>query len=249
LSGEIPNLLYAPEPNFVGDDSFQFQARDPQGAATVATINITVQPTNTAPVAEKLALSTTQESAVAVNLTAGDTDGDALTYRIVSSPTHGSLVGAGTDWVYTPQANFIGVETFTFTANDGQVDAPVAAVTITVSAGPNEASVAGLVFDDRNGNGQPDADETGVNGLLVTLTPVNGSAANAFSTTTEAGGGWRIDGVGFGQYTLRVGASSGTQLETALEMAITLDQRGVQQTQLAGVKVTSRALFLPVVLR
>jgi hypothetical protein len=249
LSGEIPNLLYTPAENFVGDDSFQFRVSDAQGASTVATVNITVLPTNTAPVAEKLTLSTTQESAVAVNLNAADVDGDPLSYRIVSSPTHGTLTGAGMDWVYTPNTNFIGVETFTFTANDGQVDAPVATVTITVAAGPNEASVGGLVFEDRNGNGQPDGDDVGVAGLIVTLTPTSGRAALAFSTTTEAGGGWRIDNVGFGQYTVKVTAGSGVQIEQPVEAMLTVGQRGLQQTQPAGVNVTGRALYLPVVVR
>ncbi len=249
LSGAIPNLLYTPDANFIGEDSFGFRASDAKGAATVATVSITVLPTNTAPVAENLTLSTTQESAVTVNLTASDADGDGLTYRIVSTPTHGTLTGAGTDWVYTPNANFTGVESFTFTANDGQVDAAVATVTITVNAGPNEATVAGLVFDDHNGNGQPDAEETGVAGLLITLTPVNGRAGHTFSTTTEAGGGWHINSAPFGQYTLRIVGANGIQLATPVEQSITLGQRGVQQQQPVAVQVTGRALFLPLVVR
>ncbi|MCE7988580.1 MAG: tandem-95 repeat protein [Caldilinea sp. CFX5] len=249
LSGEIPNLTYTPNADFVGEDNFQFRASDAHGAASVAAIAITVLPTNTAPVAENLALSTTQESAVAVNLTATDANGDALTYRLVSSPTHGSLTGVGTDWIYTPKANFTGVESFTFTANDGQADAPVATVTITVSAGPNEASVAGLVFDDRNGNGQPDAEESGAAGLLVTLTPTNGRTDNAFSATTEVGGGWRIDNVPFGAYTVKVTGGNGVQIEQPVETTVTVGQRGLQQMQPGAVKVTGRTLFLPVVVR
>jgi hypothetical protein len=249
LSGAIPNLLYTPQPNFVGDDSFQFGASDVQGAATVARINITVQPTNTAPVAENLAFSTTQESAVALNLAASDADGDELIYGVVSTPTHGSLIGAGTDWVYTPNANFVGVETFTFTVNDGQADAQVATVTINVVAGPNEASVAGLVFEDRNGNGQPDEDEQGVGGLRVTLIPVNARAGVELATTTEAGGGWRIDGAAFGQYTLRIVSANGIGLATPVEKTITLSQRGIQQNQPMAVKVTRRSLFVPLIQR
>ncbi len=249
LSGEMPNLLYTPEENFVGDDSFQFQARDPQGAATVATVSITVLPTNTAPLAENLVLTTVQESAVAVNLTAGDVDEDELTYTLVTSPTHGTLLGAGTEWVYTPAANFVGVDSLTFNVNDGQADSPVATVTFNVTPAPNEASLFGLVFEDRNGNGQPDEDETGVSGLLVTLTPTNSRTGDELSTLTEAGGGWRLDGAVFGQYTLRIASSSSIQIATPIETVITLDQRGVQPLQPAGVKVTGRALFLPLVVR
>lgn len=247
LSGDVPNLLYTPHPTFVGADSFQFQARDPLGAASSATISITVLPTNTAPVVEKLTFSTTQESAVAVNLAGSDADGDDLTYTVVSSPTHGALIGAGADWVYTPDVNFVGVETFTVTANDGQANAPAATITINVTAAPDEASLVGLVFEDSNGNGQPDAVETGVSGLLVTLAPATGRAANTFTTTTEAGGGWRLDGVAFGQYTVRIVSANGIQIAAPVEMTITLAQRGIQQSQPAAVKVTSRALFLPLI--
>ena len=249
LSGALPTLLYTPEANFVGDDSFQFQARDPQGAATVATVNITVLPTNTAPLAENLVLTTVQESAVAVNLMASDVDEDELAYTLVTSPTHGTLIGAGTEWVYTPAANFIGVDSLTFKVNDGQADSALAIVTLNVTAAPNEATLFGLVFADSNGNGQPDEGETGVSGLLVTLTPTNGRTGDELTTLTEAGGGWRIDGAAFGQYMLRIASTSSIQIATPVESLITFDQRGVQSLQPAGVKVTSRALFLPLVVR
>lgn len=247
LSGTAPALVYTPAQNFVGADSFQFRASDVHGAATVATIGMTVLPTNTAPLADNLVLSTSQESAVAVNLTASDTDGDELTYTVVSSPTHGTLIGAGTDWVYTPDTNFVGIDNLTFKANDGQADSTMATVSLNVAAAPNEASLAGIVFEDNNGNGQPDADESGVSGLLVTLTPVTGRVGADLTTLTEAGGGWRIDGAAFGQYTLRVLPANGIQLATPVETTITVSQRGLQQTQAAAVKVTSRSLFLPLI--
>ena len=85
--------------------------------------------------------------------------------------------------------------------------------------------------------------------MIVTLTPTSGRATLAFSTTTEAGGGWRIDNVGFGQYTVKVTAGSGVQIEQPVEAMLTVGQRGLQQTQPAGVNVTGRALYLPVVVR
>ena len=248
LSGEIPNLLYTPGINFVGDDSFQFRASDAQGAATVATVSITVLPTNTAPVAANLTLSTTQESAVAINLTATDADGDTLTYTLLTNPAHGALSGSGADWIYQPAAGFIGTDSFTYQSNDGQADSPVATVTIQVTPAPDTASVVGVVFADTNGNGQFDGEERGVAGLLVTLTPVDARADASF-TTTDAVGVWQIDGVGFGQYTLKVTAGGGVPIEQSIETTLTVAQRGVQPAQPATVKLTGRALYLPVVLR
>ena len=249
FSGEVPNLLYTPAVNFVGDDSFQFQASDSQGAATVGTVAITVLPTNTAPLADALLLTATQESALAVNLSAVDADGDELTYTLVSSPTHGTLLGTGTDWVYTANANFSGVDSVTFKANDGQADSALATVTLNVIAAPNEASLVGIVFADNNGNGEPDGEESGVGGLLVTLTPANGRASGSLSTVTERGGGWRIDGVGFGQYTVNIASSSSVQIAPPVATQVTVTQRGIQSSTNAAVQVTSRALFLPMVQR
>ncbi|MCX6049691.1 MAG: Ig-like domain-containing protein [Chloroflexi bacterium] len=252
LSGGVPNLLYTPQQNFVGQDSLQFQARDPQGAATVATISLTVLPTNTAPLADSLILTTSEESAVAVNLTASDADNDALIYTLVTSPTHGLLLGDHVDWVYTPNAGFTGTDTFTFKANDGQADSALATVTINVVAVPAEASVVGIIYEDSNGNGQPDASDSGVSGLLVTLTSANIQAAGtatSFTTQTDAIGAWRLDDVPLGEYTLRISSSVAVQVEAPIQTALLVGQRGVQQLSPAGVKITGRSLFLPLIQR
>ena len=249
LSGAVPDLVYTPQQNFVGVDSFSFQAADNHGAATVATIHITILPTNTIPVAEDLIVTTTQENAVAINLNATDGDEDDLTYTLVSSPTHGALAGAGIDWVYTPDAGFLGTDGLTFKANDGQADSAAATVTISVTAAPAEASLVGIVFDDSDDNGQLDGNESGVHGLLVTLTPTRAGGAAGLTATTEAGGGWRIDGAPFGQYTLRVSAANGTEIATAVTAPVDLSQRGVQQMEPIAVKVTGRSVFLPILQR
>ncbi len=254
LSGEIPNLLYTPEENFVGEDSFQFRASDDQGAASVATIHLTVLPTNTAPIAASLLLTTEQDTTLAVTLNASDADADELTYTLVTSPTHGTLSGAGPDWLYQPVAGFTGSDSFTYRSNDGQADSPAATVTIGVTPTPAEAIVAGLVYEDHNGNGKPDGNDAGVSGLLITLTPVNatlGSAGTAAEMTafTDAFGIWQINGVPLGNYTVRIAASGGLSLEQPVETALTVAQRGAQTLPPAVVKVTGRPLFLPLVVR
>ncbi|MFN8486485.1 MAG: Ig-like domain-containing protein [Caldilineaceae bacterium] len=252
LSGQAPSLLYTPSPNFTGSDSFQFKASDPQGAATVATIHITVQPTNTAPVATALVLTTSEESAVSLNLGGSDADNDPLTYTIVTTPTHGVLTGEGADWVYTPKAGFTGVETFTFKANDGQVDSAAAPVTINVTPTPLEASVGGLVYEDLNSNGLPDGNDRGVGGLLVTLTSNNVQAAGVktvFTTQTDEIGTWRLDNVPRGQYTLQITSSGSVKVSAPIQTRLLVDQRGVQQLQPNSVTVTSRSLFLPLAVK
>ncbi len=252
LSGAVPDLLYTPENNFVGADSFQFQASDPQGAATLATINITVLPTNTAPLAESIMLTTSEESAVAVNLTASDAENDNIIYTLVTSPTHGLLTGEGTDWIYTPNAGFIGADIWTFKTSDGQADSAVATIVINVVAAPAEASVVGIVVEDSNTNGQPDESDSGISGLRVTLTSNNvqvSAVATVFETQTDAIGAWRMDGVPLGQYTLQIDSSATVQLAAPLQTQLTVAARGVQQLQPTSVTVSARAIFLPMIQR
>jgi Big-like domain-containing protein len=66
-------------------------------------------------------------------LHATDADaGDSLTYSIVGGPAHGTLSGSGASRTYTPAAGYSGPDSFTFKANDGQVDSNTATVSITV---------------------------------------------------------------------------------------------------------------------
>jgi hypothetical protein len=239
-------LLSGTAPDFVGQDSLLFRATDGQGAFAEATIDITVHATNTAPVAEALFLTTTQERAVTVDLADADAEGDAITFTLATSPTHGLLEGDGAAWTYTPEAGFVGTDSFTYRASDGQA-ATEAAVTIDVTAGAAQASVVGFIFDDRNGNGQPDDGERGAEGRQVTLVPdawQKSGTANDI-TRTDATGAWRFDAVPLGAYTLQIGSTSGVTIAAPVEVTWNVAQRGTVQVPLTAVLVTGQALFLP----
>jgi hypothetical protein len=88
---------------------------------------------DTAPVAQNQTVTPTQNTARAITLTATDADGDPLTYSVLASPTHGTLSGSGASRTYTPFANYVGPDSFTFRANDGSLDSNIATVSITVT--------------------------------------------------------------------------------------------------------------------
>jgi hypothetical protein len=96
---------------------------------------------NTPPVAHDLALEGAEDEALAVLLTGEDADGDALTFLVVRPPVHGSLAGSAASRTYTPDADYNGVDSFEFVANDGQADSARALVTLTLAA-VNDAPVA-----------------------------------------------------------------------------------------------------------
>ncbi len=133
LGGVAPYLTYTPDPDYNGTDSFTFKTT--YGAASaVATVSITVNPTNDAPVADGQSFTTSEDTGRTVALTGSDIDGDSLSYHIVSPPSHGTLSGVSfIGMTYTPDADYNGADSFTFKTNDGALDSNPATVSITVT--------------------------------------------------------------------------------------------------------------------
>src|SRR5262249_14631713 len=123
---------YTPNAGFFGTDSFAYTISDGNGGFDTATVHITVTQTNHAPVATDSTLTTDQDTPKDVTLQATDPDGDPLTFTIVGGPSHGTLSGTGATRAYTPNAGYVGPDSFTFKANDGALDSNVATVSITV---------------------------------------------------------------------------------------------------------------------
>ena len=91
---------------------------------------------NNAPVANDQGVSVDEDGSVVITLTGSDIDLDTLTFATVTNPIEGAItnfdVNAGT-LTYTPNANYYGTDSFTFTVNDGMVDSTEATVSITVN--------------------------------------------------------------------------------------------------------------------
>lgn len=138
---------YLPALNFNGTDSFVYQANDGSLDSNVATVTITVTAVNDAPIASNDNFSATEDTAlngglagVMVNDT--DVDGDSLSVVGLTAPAHGSLTLNGDgSFLYIPDPNFNGTDSFTYKANDGALDSNVATVTIVVAA-VNDAPLA-----------------------------------------------------------------------------------------------------------
>jgi len=87
---------------------------------------------NHPPVVSNASATTTMGQEVSIPLKATDADGNTLTLRIVSQPTHGTAGLSGTTATYFPEAGFTGTDTFTFAAWDGSTNSNLGTVTITV---------------------------------------------------------------------------------------------------------------------
>jgi hypothetical protein len=135
VTGTPPNVVYVPNPNFHGSDIIIFDVQDGYiGGFAQGVINIEVESVNDAPVAPDRQETTAEDVPTAIFLLSpGDADLDPVSVIIVSTPTHGTLIPSGDQYVYTPAPNFNGTDLFTYKFNDGQVDGNTATVTITVT--------------------------------------------------------------------------------------------------------------------
>ena len=120
---------YAPNATFSGSDSFTYQACDdstPSACAT-ATVIITVRPFNYAPQAQNDNFTAEEDQVLEGNLAANDTDinpDDMLTVDVnpLKPPPHGTVaLQSDGGLVYTPEANFFGVDSLAYrTCDNGE---------------------------------------------------------------------------------------------------------------------------------
>src|SRR5207244_7161097 len=131
------------------------------------TFTITITHVNHAPVANAQSVTTAEDTAKPITLTATDADGDTLTYAIVTAPAHGTLSGVAPAVTYTPAANYNGPDSFTFKANDGTLDSNAATVTLAVTpvndahgaaaqrVSTNQATAEATTLRDNGVQGEP----------------------------------------------------------------------------------------------
>ncbi len=133
VTGVYPDITYTPYPDYNGTDSFTYEVMDGKMFSETATVNIRVTPVNDPPAASNQVFVLLEDTPQNISLTASDIDGDALTYAVVTAPSHGTLRGIAPNIVYTPAANYFGPDSFTFKANDGTTDSTPMVVTLSVS--------------------------------------------------------------------------------------------------------------------
>jgi Tol biopolymer transport system component len=132
LSGTPPTITYTPAEGYIGEDAVTFHARDAAVSSAAATIAINVL-NGANPVATAQTVTTLEETPRSITLAGTDADNDPLTFEITTQPLHGTLTGAPPNVTYTPAVDYVGQDSFAFTADDGVLTSDPAAVTISVT--------------------------------------------------------------------------------------------------------------------
>ena len=156
-SASIPSnctasITYTPNTAYSGADSFTFTVND--GTVNSATATVSISVANQPPTANADTATVAKNStANIIDVLANDTDpeGNTLTVTAVSTPTNGTAaVGTGgANVTYTPNTNFAGTDSFTYTISDGHGNTATGTVAVTVN---NTAPVANAQSDSTNAN-------------------------------------------------------------------------------------------------
>ncbi len=106
---------------------------DDDGGVGQVVRTVDVEPQgNLAPVAYNTSTTTDEDTSVTVAPPVDDEDEAALTYE-AGDPEHGSVEVTDEGLVYTPDADYSGQDSFTYTVSDGELTSEPAIVTITVN--------------------------------------------------------------------------------------------------------------------
>jgi VCBS repeat-containing protein len=149
------SFTYAPSADFNGFDSFSYQAFDGVSLSDPTTVEVTVTAVNDVAVPIDDTYVTIEDGVLAVDALSGvlandlDVEGDVeLVAELVDDAPNGLVTLAGDgSFTYTPNLDFVGLDTFTYKINDDGLESVTASVDITVTGDSDPPIVADDSFD------------------------------------------------------------------------------------------------------
>ncbi|PKO85746.1 MAG: hypothetical protein CVU18_18560, partial [Betaproteobacteria bacterium HGW-Betaproteobacteria-12] len=190
-------ITFTPAANYHGPASFTYTATDGRTPVS-ADVNVTVGAVNDGPQAVNDSATTPEDTPVTILVRANDsdTDGEPLTVSAFTNPANGTVtLNAQGNLVYSPNADFNGTDTFSYTIGDGQGGFDTASVTVNVG-GSNDAPLA-----------NPDSGSTTEDVTLV-VTAADGVILGAAGADSDLDGdSLAVSGIAFGASIGTVGSA------------------------------------------
>ncbi|QLQ30294.1 MAG: tandem-95 repeat protein [Candidatus Thiothrix singaporensis] len=126
-------LVYTPNSGFVGSDSFTYTVSDGTDTAT-GTVNVQVTASSTMSASNDIYTIEANSPATPLGILANDTvPAEGTTISIATAPSHGNVEVVGNHVEYTPNADYVGQDSFTYEVSDG-TDTASATVTMIMQA-------------------------------------------------------------------------------------------------------------------
>ena len=129
------SLKYTPDADYNGADNFGYTISDGNSTVT-ATVYVTINPINDAPAAVDDSAVVDEDSNVVIAVLANDTDvdGDTLSIAEFTQGSHGTVELADNKLRHTPNANYNGADSFSYTISDGNGGTVTATVNVTINS-------------------------------------------------------------------------------------------------------------------
>jgi len=171
-------VTYTPATGYSGADSFTYIATGPGGVSSAAIVSITVSaPLPPAPTVADKSVTTEFNIAAAIDLTSS-ISGQFTSIALGVGPTHGTTSISGNTITFTPSQNYVGADSFTYTATGPGGTSTSATVHITVTDLPPVAG-AGSMTVTLNASATLDltplVSGSALSGVYVTAAPLHGT--------------------------------------------------------------------------
>jgi VCBS repeat-containing protein len=238
-------FTYTPNPGYIGPDSFVYRITDGRGGQSQATVNITVDPIQIAPIAVDDAFIMLEDGSMVIDALSGmlandsDPNSDPIVVNTtaVTGPANGTLtMNADGSFTYTPNANFNGSDSFTYELQDDQGGTDQATVDITITP-VNDAPTGGADnFNVANTSGLAFTD----NALLANDSDIENDPLTIVAHTNPSFGFLTDDGSGNYFYTPMTDFVGNDTFSYTVE-----DSNGAQSTVFIVINVTDDGVVTP----
>lgn len=179
-------FIYTGNPNFVGTDIVKFRITDGIEYSNIGQVTINVMNTNDAPIAQQVDVTVYKNQPTRIQLQGVDLDHDYLLYTIASQPHNGSLsyfsFGFG-NLTYTPNLNYVGNDSFTYTVFDDELTSSPGIVYIQIEDEPTATPTPTSTLPP-TASPTPTLSPTPTPTPTVTSTPSNTFTPSPTSTNT-----------------------------------------------------------------
>lgn len=243
------SVQYTPGDGFSGTDTFTYVVSDGQGASATGLVTVTVS-ANKAPTVVDDAFETDEDVRLDINvatLLANDSDpdpDDVISVTAVGTPSNGTATNVDGQITYTPNPDFNGVDTFSYTISDvgGLTDTGEVTVTVNsvnddpVAADDASPAVAGQMRVIPVLKNDSDADSDALT-VSITVQPAGGTAEVSMEHGTVRYTP-REDFTGADSFTYEISDGNGGSATATVTLTVTaapVDDDGIDETTEAGV--------------
>ncbi len=128
-------LFYAPQTDFSGSDVFKYSVTDGIAQSVTSHIIINVRSQNDAPVARGASFAIFEDKILVGQLVVADPDGDVVLYHKQQDPEFGALSVTHLTgvFIYTPDLNFEGTDSFKYNASDGDQESNIVEIFVAIA--------------------------------------------------------------------------------------------------------------------